>query len=293
MGEYVLKQRTVTANGIHFHYLEMGEGPLALCLHGFPDSAHAWRHLLPRLAAAGYRAVAPFMRGYAPTSVAASGTYHAMDLGADACALHQALGGDERAVLIGHDWGALTVYAAALITPGAWRRCVTMSVPPMQVYGGSGAMFAYPQIKRSFYFWFFQMKVAQSIVSANDMAFIDGLWADWSPGFDAPEDLKNVKACLAAPENLEAAIGYYRSNIKPDEFGVVVDPIPPLTQPLLYLHGEQDGCIAIDERVLAAVPSAAGAGSEARFVKGAGHFMLVAQPDLVNGQIIDFLQRAI
>ncbi|MGW2200332.1 alpha/beta fold hydrolase, partial [Streptosporangium sp. NPDC001682] len=64
---------TVTANGVEFAYLSAGEGPLALCLHGFPDTAHTWRHLLPELAGRGYRAVAPFMRGYAPTSIPADG----------------------------------------------------------------------------------------------------------------------------------------------------------------------------------------------------------------------------
>jgi pimeloyl-ACP methyl ester carboxylesterase len=65
-----LRLPRVEANGIDFGFLEAGSGPLALCLHGFPDSAHTWRHLLPALARAGFRAVAPFMRGYAPTGVA-------------------------------------------------------------------------------------------------------------------------------------------------------------------------------------------------------------------------------
>ena len=65
----------VTANDVEFAYLEAGSGPLALCLHGFPDSAWTWRHLLPALADAGFRAVAPFLRGYAPTAVPADGRY--------------------------------------------------------------------------------------------------------------------------------------------------------------------------------------------------------------------------
>jgi pimeloyl-ACP methyl ester carboxylesterase len=64
---------TVTANSIDFTYFECGSGPLALCMHGFPDSAHTWRHLLPALADSGFHAVAPFMRGYAPTSIAPNG----------------------------------------------------------------------------------------------------------------------------------------------------------------------------------------------------------------------------
>ena len=95
---------SVNANGINFHYLEMGEGPLALCLHGFPDHAWSFRHLLPDLAAAGFRAVAPFMRGYAPTTAPPDGRYHSALLARDAVALINALGA-ERACLIGNDWG--------------------------------------------------------------------------------------------------------------------------------------------------------------------------------------------
>jgi len=69
-----LRARTVTANGLQFGVLEVGSGPLALCLHGFPDSAHTWRYLLPALADAGFHAVAPFMRGYAPTGIPADRT---------------------------------------------------------------------------------------------------------------------------------------------------------------------------------------------------------------------------
>ena len=103
----------VTANGLRFHYLEMGSGPLALCLHGFPDSPFTYRHLMPRLAASGFRAVAPFMRGYAPTEVPADGRFDTAALASDPNALHAALGGDGNAILIAHDWGA----AAALRCP--------------------------------------------------------------------------------------------------------------------------------------------------------------------------------
>ena len=124
--------QTVSANGLEFGYLEAGpaDGPLALCLHGFPDTAHTWRHLLPRLADAGYHAVAPFLRGYAPTQVPASGAYDTGSLALDACALHEALGGRDDAVIIGHDWGALLTYPAAAHEPDRWSRVVTLAVPP-------------------------------------------------------------------------------------------------------------------------------------------------------------------
>jgi pimeloyl-ACP methyl ester carboxylesterase len=81
-----IKASTVWANGLEFGLLEAGGGPLALCLHGFPDTARTWRYLLPELAAAGFRAVAPFMRGYAPTAVPSDGRYSvgALDLVRDA-----------------------------------------------------------------------------------------------------------------------------------------------------------------------------------------------------------------
>ena len=133
MSETGSGEATVTANGLEFRYLSAGDGPLALLLHGFPDTAHTWRHLLPALAGAGFRAVAPWTRGYAPTQVPADGDYTVAALAADANALHDALGGGPDAVLVGHDWGAITAYGAAALEPDRWRRVVTMAVPPPAV----------------------------------------------------------------------------------------------------------------------------------------------------------------
>src|SRR5690606_10596075 len=118
----------VQANGLRFATLEAGDGPLALCLHGFPDTARSFRHQLPALAAAGFRAVAPWMRGYAPSAVPADGPYQSAALAQDAAALIEALGYDE-AVLIGHDWGAVAAHGAAILAPQRVRRLVTIAVP--------------------------------------------------------------------------------------------------------------------------------------------------------------------
>src|SRR5687768_18622669 len=95
-----LERGTITANGLEFAYLADGpaDGPLALCLHGFPDTAHTYRYLLPALAGEGYRAVAPFMRGYAPTAVPEVPRYSAAALGLDDNRLNEALGGRDDAV---------------------------------------------------------------------------------------------------------------------------------------------------------------------------------------------------
>jgi pimeloyl-ACP methyl ester carboxylesterase len=281
---------TIDANGLTFGYLRAGSGPLALCLHGFPDSPHTWRHLLPALAEAGYRAIAPFQRGYAPTSVPPDGAYQIGALAADANALHEALGGTEDAVLVGHDWGAVATYAATSHAPQRWRRAVAMSVPPF------GAMLPilmdYAQLKRSFYMFVFQTALAGPAVAADDMAFLDHLWADWSPGYDATEDLGYVKACLGEPANLAAAIGYYQAMF--DTSGHV--PAYAAEQeaygrtgerPILYLHGASDGCIDADlvQGVEAHLPP----GSRADVVPGTGHFLHLERPAVVNRAIAGWL----
>ena len=108
-----LSKRRVIANGIDFAIVEAGSGPLALCLHGFPDSPHSFRHLLADLAAAGFRAVAPFMRGYVPSSVPRDGSYHVGALMDDALRVLDAAGPTGREVIIGHDWGAIAATGLA------------------------------------------------------------------------------------------------------------------------------------------------------------------------------------
>lgn len=289
------KQGVVEANGLQFHYLEQGEGPLALLLHGFPDTPMTWRHLLPALAARGYRAVAPYMRGYAPSEAPDLAALDAMGLflalGADANGLHGALGGTADAVLIGHDWGAVATYSAALQGPALWRRCVTLAVPPLQVLGARHSRYA--QIKRSFYMWFFQLAAAGQVVSADDFAFMRELWADWSPGYDAGEELAALRSSLSEPANLAAALGYYRAFFDPTHFSFAYgEGVGPLSQPLLYLHGRRDGCVALDHEAMLAAAACAAPGSEAVLLDDCGHFLQLEQPEQVNRLIADFLDRA-
>ena len=270
---------TVHANGISFGVLEAGSGPLALCLHGFPDTAHTWGRLLPVLAGAGFHAVAPFMRGYAPTAVPADGAYHLDTLAADAVALHEVLGGGEDAVLIGHDWGAEAAYAAAARAPDRWRRLVTLAVPPA---GLDPLLFTdYDQLRRFFYLFMFRdpAGIAESAVAADEMAFIDRLWADWSPGYQPGEHLGRVKESLRQPANLAAAIAYYRAA---GAQGTASAP-----QPTLYLHGARDGCIAAD-LARRAVPLLAPS-SRMIVIDQAGHFLHLERPDEVNDHILAWI----
>ncbi len=289
-----IASRTIHADNIAFALLECGDrdAPLALCLHGFPDSAHTWRHLLPALARAGFHAVAPFMRGYAPTSIPTDNTYQTAALGHDANALHAALGADDRAVIIGHDWGAPATYAAAVLAPERWSKVVGMSVPP---WGAMGRAFIsnLDQLHRSWYMFFFQHPLSDLVVSANDLAFIDWLWQQWSPNLHADIDLSNAKACLADPAHLQAALGYYRAAFGAghrdpalaEDQARIDSEQPP--QPLLYLHGVDDGCIGVEVARDAAAHAPANA--IVREVASAAHFMQLEQPDVVNALVVEFV----
>ena len=283
-----MRQRTVEANGLKFGILELGEGPLALCLHGFPDSAHSFRHQLPALAEAGFHAVAPFMRGYAPTEVPADGRYSIGTLIADTVGLHEALDGDEDAVLIGHDWGAAAAFGASSFAPERWRRVVTSAVAPFSL---NARIFGdYDQLKRFFYFFFFGSPLAEPVLAADGMGFIERLWRDWSPGYDPSEDLPHVKEAIGHPENLAAAIGYYRAVLafldgEPDPHPEEAEGLGvPSPQPHLHLHGADDGCVAFE--VVHDIAEYLPPGSELHVVEGAGHFCHLEKPGEVNERVV-------
>jgi pimeloyl-ACP methyl ester carboxylesterase len=287
-----MDEQRIVANGVDFAYLSDGpaDGPLALCLHGFPDTAHSWRFLLPRLADAGYRAVAPFQRGYVPTEVPEDGRYDTGTLALDACGLHQALGGSGDAVIIGHDWGAFAAYGAAAVEPDRWRRVVAAAVAPQASM--ADGFFTFDQLRRSWYVFFFQTPLAEYAVSMEDFAFIDRLWADWSPGFDGSWDTARVKEALASPESLHAAIGYYRAMFAdpPEDARTAAAQAAGGTmapQPTLYLHGTDDGCMGIE--AIGPVADFLAPGSEMVVVEGVGHFLHLERPDEVNDHIIRFL----
>jgi len=282
----------VTANGVDFAALTEGpaDGPLALCLHGFPDTAHTWRYLLPRLAEAGFHAVAPFLRGYAPSDVPEDGRYDTGTLALDACALHQALDGNGDAVLIGHDWGAFAAYGAAAHQPERWRRVVAAAVAPQASM--AAGFFSYDQLKRSWYVFFFQTVLAEYAVGLDDFAFIERLWADWSPGYDGSEDVAWVKQALGTPEHLTAAISYCRAMFAgaPDDPEAAAAQTASGTtgpQPTLYLHGADDGCMGIDS--IGPVADYLSPGSEFVVIDGAGHFLHVEKPGEVNDHILRFV----
>lgn len=288
MGELTFELDDVTLHAMTFG---SSDGPLALCLHGFPDSAHTFRHLAPHLADRGYHVVVPFLRGYSPSSLSKSDSYQLATLASDALSLHDRLHGDERALIVGHDWGASAVYVATSAEPSRWRHAVTLAIPPLTLFGE--ALSTFEQLRMSWYMFYFQSPFAESVVESHDLAFLERLWRAWSPSYAPDEDMVHVRQALGDRLHLRAALGYYRAmfNATPlidASLQHLADAaFTSSSVPTLYLHGSNDGCVApIDAaKVLAALS----ADSKYNVVEGAGHFLHLEQPDRVQRAIDAFL----
>lgn len=273
----------VTVNGVELAYLEAGQGPLVICVHGFPDSAHSFDRLLPVLAEAGYRAVAPFLRGYYPSAVPADGDYAMTTVAADALALIDALG-EREAILIGHDWGGFAAYTAANMAPEKVAKLVVLAVPHMGATANSLA-----QLRRSWYVLFFQLPwLPEWRVARNHFAFIDRLYRAWSPYWDAAEfELAPVKRALAAPGGLRAALGYYRRMIRGASKSVY-DVMSRTTRvPALWFVGEADG--SIGPEILANTGQACAGPFELVSLPRVGHFIHREAPAVFHDKLLTFI----
>lgn len=282
----MVERGSVEANGIEFEYLEAGDGDrLALCLHGFPDDAGTMEPVMAGLAAEGFRAVAPYMRGYAPTDPAPDGDYSVEALAGDAVGLADALGGGEDAVLVGHDWGASAAYAVGAAAPGRFSHLVAMAVPPNFVEGVQ----EHPaQLLRSWYMAFFQLPaLPEWALRADDFALVEFLWGTWSPSWDYPDDrLEAVKDTLRTGDTVEHALAYYRQ--LRDAVAAAGDAGPPrIETPTLVLAGANDGCIG--PALFESADDALAGRSRVAVVRGAGHFLHQERPEVVTGEISSFV----
>lgn len=280
---------SIKANGLQFSYISKGEGPLILCLHGFPDIATTFRYQLDAFSEAGYRVVAP--RGYAPTDIPKSGPYQSAAFGQDVLGLISALGYEE-AILLGHDWGVTAVTAASVFAPDKVSKLITCAVPYGSRFGQSLLTDAEQQ-RRSWYMYFFQLSLAEMAVPINDFAFIEQLWRDWSPTWDFPkENLRAVQDTLARPGVLSAALEYYRCALNPEKSDPKLAHLQarlsePIKVPALHIHGEVDGCIGanLTEGMQDFFP----AGLQIEIIKGAGHFTHQENPEEFNRLVPEFL----
>ncbi|MCY7397841.1 MAG: alpha/beta hydrolase [Sphingomonas bacterium] len=286
-----MKQIFVAANGLRFACLSEGEGPLVLLLHGFPDNASTWEHQFAPLAAAGYRVVAPNLRGFPPTEIPANGFYDGATLAGDIRALIEVLSPREPAFLVGQDWGAALSYGFLALYPELVRRAVLMAIPHPAAMAASLADPA--QIKRAFHWWYFQIPgLADAQVPAADFALIDYLWAEWSPGHDHQAHVAQVKDMLRHPGAFSAAVSYYRAVFNPAYRDPALEP----------LHARLGGAISVPTLALCGADDlrAGPMSSQAQFftsdyayreIANADHFLHRDQPAEVTALILDWFGR--
>jgi epoxide hydrolase 4 len=220
---------------VRLHYVEAGDGPLIVLLHGFPEFWYGWRLQIKPLAAAGFRVVAPDLRGYnlssKPDGVAA---YDTGPLVADIRGLvHER--GAESALLVGHDWGGTVAWATAMNHPEVVDRLAILNAAhPRKLLQG----LHHPgQLRKSWYFFFFQLPgVPESVVHANDWHFFRHFVDDARPAY-TPEEIDRYVEAWSQPGAATGMINYYRASVRQKNPEAQLRPI---SAPTLVIWGQRD-----------------------------------------------------
>jgi len=264
-----------------------GEGAVVIAAHGFPDDATTFRAQVPALVRAGYRVVAPTMRGYAPSGVAESGRYDLEALGGDLLGLAERFSPGAPVRIVGHDWGALAGFAAAALAPDRVCHLAALAMPHPRVL--LPALLSPAQLRRSWYTGLFQLpRVAEARLLADDLALVERLWRDWSPGYSVtPEELRAVKDGIR--DRAGPVLAYYRA-LPGAMLGPLRRQVFARTRvPTLRLHGIDDGCIGV--KVGRGEERCYERRFEAQQIPGAGHFLHRERPEAVNAALLSFLER--
>lgn len=287
--------REITANGVRFHVAEHGppRGPLVLLLHGFPQFWWAWHHQLVALGEAGYRVVAPDLRGYGGSDKPPRG-YDGYTLTADVAGLVRALGAD-RAHLVGHDWGGLLTWSVATLQPDLVASAAVLGMPhPIRL---REALLHDPAQRRaSAYIGFFQLpRLPEARLRRDGAAYVEQLLARWSgPGFPDAETARRCREAMGITGVPHASLEWYRWAVRAltRPSGVRFQRLLArgVPAPVLQLHGALDGCL---------LPATA-RGSQ-RFARGSyrlevldgvGHHLHQEAPAAVSALLAEHLARA-
>jgi pimeloyl-ACP methyl ester carboxylesterase len=247
-------------------------------LHGFPDTPHSWSGFEQALVDAGYRVSVPWLRGYHPENIVAGRDYGAETIGRDVLALLDAIEA-ERAVVIGHDWGALMTYSSATLDPERVRAIVTSGIPhPLDLPRTPRTLWA------ARHFIALKMPWAASTCRRRDYAYLVRLYRRWSPswsGLERDACLRHAKDALSSEATLAGAIGYYRDlSFKPLPLFEKAPPVPGL-----IIGGADDLATAPYPATAARLP----APSRALLVDGAGHWPHREDEPLVTREVLAFL----
>ncbi len=282
--------REVTANGARFHVAECGpsDGPLVLLLHGFPEFWWSWRHQLEALGAAGFRAVAPDLRGYGASDKPPRG-YDAYTLSSDVAGMVRALGARE-AMLVGHDWGGVLAWTVATLHPGVVRRLAVVSMPhPLALR--TALRRDLNQLRASSYIGYFQLpKLPEAKLQRDNGAFVGHLLRRWGgPGFPDPETETRCRQAMQIPGVAHSSLEWYRwairSLTRPSGLRFLRLLDRGVGVPTLQLHGALDGCLlpqtALGSEAWVDAPY------ELRVLEGLGHFPHQEDPELVSAALLE------
>ncbi|MEV4683658.1 alpha/beta fold hydrolase [Streptomyces kurssanovii] len=311
--------RLVPSPAGRIHLVEQGSGPLVLLVHGFPESWYSWRHQLPALAAAGYRAVAVDVRGYGRSSKpAATDAYRMLDLVDDNAAVVHALG-ERSAVIVGHDWGATIAANSALLRPDVFRAVGLLSVPYAPRGGPRpGDVFARMGGEEEFYVSYFQQPGrAEAEIEPDVRGWLAGFYAalsaDTMPAPDAPdphfvsrggtlrarfpagplpgwlgEDDLDVYAGEFERTGLGPALNRYR-NMDRDWEDLAAFDGAPLTQPSLFVGGALDASTVWMADAIDAYPTTLPGLVSSHLLDGCGHWIQQERPTEVNRLLTGWL----
>ena len=284
--------RDLSANGVRLHVAEAGEGPLVLLLHGFPEFWWAWRAQLPALAAAGFRAVAPDLRGYGGSDKPPRG-YDLPTAAADVAALVRALG-ERDAVVVGHDWGGLVAWTMAALHPRSVRRLAVLSMAHPRHLRAALADRAQRKGLRHLLGFQLPRLPERRLTRADDdpVAELMRRWAGpaWTGTTGFAEAVSRYRSAARIPQAAYGSMEYFRwagrSQLRPDGLRYARRMAAPVTAPTLQLHGVLDPCV---------LPSSArGSGRyvagayEWRELPGVGHFPHEEVPEQVNRALVDW-----
>jgi pimeloyl-ACP methyl ester carboxylesterase/2-polyprenyl-6-methoxyphenol hydroxylase-like FAD-dependent oxidoreductase len=278
--------RSADLGEVRLHYVELGRGPLVVLLHGFPEHWYSWRYQIPALAAAGFRVVAPDLRGYNTSSKPSGVDAYGIDrLAGDVAALIRHLGA-ERAHVVGHDWGAAVAWYFAMHHADLLDRLAIMNVPhPARFAQG---IRSWRQLLRSWYIFFFQLPwLPEALMRAGGYALPRLIFRHdpRRPGAFEPHELERYVAALDQPGALTAMINYYRALVRqaPRRLG---EPVPVIAAPTLVIWGLRDLALGpeLAEPDRALVPNL----RVERF-PDASHWVQVDRPAEVNRLLLEFL----
>ena len=281
-----MKSEFVEANGIRFHCRMEGDGPLVLLLHGFPQTSYEYRHLVPALAEAGYRAVAPDLRGIGQTSRPERISDYALQtLGDDVAALVRAFG-ERKAHVLGHDWGGIVASEAALAHPDAVDRLILVNGPPA-ITLGRAIHHSWRQRFRSSYVLLFRIpRLPEWWLTAGHGRTLKFLLAD---GAFSADDLAVYRDAICQPRAAWAGLAYYRSIAHTIEADADRLRGKTIASPTLVLWGEKDRALRRD--LALRLDSQFVTPPRKVFFPDVAHWVIEDRPDDVARLVIAFLDE--